>query len=403
MILITHAVLENLLDFIIPRKGIPPDVEQEIINKQKKCFYDTLLDKNIINHEALLELKEIIKKEYYSRLIQPGETVGIICGQCIGEKTTQSSLNNFHSAGLDTGTNSQIDNLQNIINASKIKKRDNKKFFTTTLYTIENLSLVELKTKTSHYLNEIKLGDIILRIENPDIIKNQIVLYLCLEKIFTWKISRNILFDKLGGREKLTIPPFSSLDKSDTSIKIIFKLDEFKNFFNTLKNLKETTLVGISGVKSHIFTKENELWCIKCTCANLSVFLDYGEIYDLNKIYCDSIYEMYNHLGVLATKEFIIIKCKNIIPDINPAHFKILSTRMTKNGTIEPLTRYTMRSNTSPLSKASFEESFETFLKACKFKEVENFKSISSSIICGKKPKIGTYTSDILINHQQFI
>ncbi len=46
---------------------------------------------------------------------------------------------------------------------------------------------------------------------------------------------------------------------------------------------------------------------------------------------------------------------------------------MTYSGTIEPITRYTMRNDESPLSRASFEESFETFLKAAKFKEVEPF------------------------------
>ncbi len=54
---------------------------------------------------------------------------------------------------------------------------------------------------------------------------------------------------------------------------------------------------------------------------------------------------------------------------------------MTYSGTIEPITRYTMRNDESPLSRASFEESFETFLKAAKFKEVEPFTGVSASVI----------------------
>eukprot|EP00122_Pirum_gemmata_P018008 Pgem_evm10s16871 len=37
-------------------------------------------------------------------MIPPGESVGITCGQSLGEKQTQSTLNSFHSAGLTIKT-----------------------------------------------------------------------------------------------------------------------------------------------------------------------------------------------------------------------------------------------------------------------------------------------------------
>ena len=40
---------------------------------------------------------------YMQSLVQPGENVGVICGQSIGEPSTQLTLNTFHAAGSGSG------------------------------------------------------------------------------------------------------------------------------------------------------------------------------------------------------------------------------------------------------------------------------------------------------------
>lgn len=50
--------------------------------------------------EQYLELFEAIETVYMRSLIQPGEAVGALCAQSIGEPTTQITLNSFHQSGL---------------------------------------------------------------------------------------------------------------------------------------------------------------------------------------------------------------------------------------------------------------------------------------------------------------
>jgi DNA-directed RNA polymerase beta' subunit len=83
---------------------------------------------------------------------------------------------------------------------------------------------------------------------------------------------------------------------------------------------------------------------------------------------------------------------------VDICHIKLLVERMTYSGTIEPITRYTMRNDKGPLHRASFEESFETFMKAGKYQEVEPFKGVSASVIGGKKAAVGTYMCDIFLD-----
>lgn len=45
------------------------------------------------------EFMNIVKQKYYSSLAQPGEAVGVIAAQSVGEPSTQMTLNTFHLAG----------------------------------------------------------------------------------------------------------------------------------------------------------------------------------------------------------------------------------------------------------------------------------------------------------------
>lgn len=122
LITIDINLATKLVNFIKKRPFIPDDVENSIVARQKNFFIKSLLGRKI-DIDRFDEIFKKLEKTYFLMIFQPGETVGIICGQCIGEKTTQSSLNNFHSAGLDTGILSTIDHLQNVINSSKCNKK----------------------------------------------------------------------------------------------------------------------------------------------------------------------------------------------------------------------------------------------------------------------------------------
>ena len=64
-----------------------------------------LLFVNRLNARALNLLIDIIKLNYKRALINPGEMVGMIAAQSIGEPTTQLTLNTFHFAGVASKSN----------------------------------------------------------------------------------------------------------------------------------------------------------------------------------------------------------------------------------------------------------------------------------------------------------
>jgi len=64
-----------------------------------------LLIKKRFHRKSIEHLLETILLRYKQAIVHPGEMVGVIAGQSIGEPTTQLTLNTFHLAGVSTKSN----------------------------------------------------------------------------------------------------------------------------------------------------------------------------------------------------------------------------------------------------------------------------------------------------------
>ena len=89
---LTKTEIEYILDFLIPQPVIPIDTANSIVESTKKLLREQLVCQKIYP-DIIESLKNTIKKQYFSSLIQSGECVGVIGAQSIGEKNTQTTLN----------------------------------------------------------------------------------------------------------------------------------------------------------------------------------------------------------------------------------------------------------------------------------------------------------------------
>ena len=65
----------------------------------------SLLIQKRFHKEALANLLQTIVLRYKEAIVHPGEMVGVIAGQSIGEPTTQLTLNTFHLSGVSSKSN----------------------------------------------------------------------------------------------------------------------------------------------------------------------------------------------------------------------------------------------------------------------------------------------------------
>ena len=91
---LTEDEIEYILDFIVHQNGIHVDSAMSIVENNKNRLKKQLLTQ-LVYPEIIQTLKENIKKSYIKTIIHPGESVGILTAQSIGEKQTQLTLNSI--------------------------------------------------------------------------------------------------------------------------------------------------------------------------------------------------------------------------------------------------------------------------------------------------------------------
>lgn len=391
------------------------------------------LEKIKIYPEKIEDLKKIIRKEYYRSMVSPGESVGVIVGQSLGEKQTQSTLNSFHSAGLTIKTVvTGVPRFTELMAATKEPKgvcsqvflndklnspKEVKDYIGNSLVNvymnelIEKYELIEnpkckLWYKLYNEINKenIDLTNRVLSIKlNKDIVfKNKINLKQIKERIELIYKDLQVIYSPLN---LLEIDIFIKEDKKITLIEQIQYVTE-ENKWEIyvedviLPNLNKILISGIEGIKDYIITKtDKDEYYIECEGTNLPK-LALNDKIDFNRTNSNNMWNIYNCFGVEATRQFLIDEFSKVLNSdgtfINYRHIKLLVDTMTFNGNIISISRYGTRDKTSPMARASFEESLDNFLKAGVYGELEKTQSISSSIMLGKNSRIGTGICDIM-------
>lgn len=89
------------------------------IMSPKKCIIDYKFTK-----EQLKLIRDDIIKSFNKNIVEPGEMVGIIGAQSLGEPLTQLMLNSFHSSGVGGkgGTNTGVDRIREVFSLSRNPK-----------------------------------------------------------------------------------------------------------------------------------------------------------------------------------------------------------------------------------------------------------------------------------------
>jgi intein/homing endonuclease len=92
--LLTPEEIKEILSCITPNKHIPSETALQVL-QQVRNHLNTSLQKIKIYPQLIPKLREKILRSYTTTLVQPGECVGIIMAQSIGEKQTQANLNSL--------------------------------------------------------------------------------------------------------------------------------------------------------------------------------------------------------------------------------------------------------------------------------------------------------------------
>ena len=416
---LTNEEKINILSNIKANNSLPYETKISSENIIKNNLLYHLNNIVITNINCVNDLKSEITQYYFNSLVQPGESVGVITGESIGERQTQMTLNTFHSAGLAISTVlTGVPRFSELLNASKEPKarmvniyfKNNYKEISQLRDVISNnIKCIKLKTIIEDY-------DIFVDGNYEDWYEEYSILYneyyysqhsigikivLNKELLFNNCINTSYVVNKL---KEYT----NNIMFNDNHIHIFLDNDENEEYPDyyyindiIMPDLYNVIICGIEGVNDFFYQKDNNNnWYITTDGSNLKDIL-LLDIIDTFNTHSNDMWEIYYIFGIEAARQFLIDEFMYVVSSdgtyINERHVKLLVDVMTQHGIISSISRYGMKKdNSGPIAKASFEQSLDNFIKSSFYSELENLNGVSSNIMCGKKANIGTGMCELI-------
>ncbi len=433
----------------------------------KIVYYYTLSPRELLltkhfTKSAIAMLLEQIVMHYKRALIQPGEMVGIIAAQSIGEPTTQMTLNTFHFAGVASKSNVTrgVPRIEEILSLSANPKnpsitvrlkefdessKERAQFFMTVL---EHTKIADIVTKADIHFEKVvaeedrafvrnvkAFNDLLEDCTEPVQETSESHWVIRLELNAEEMLNRNINMDdinfaiKQSAEFKSTTCIYSDYN-SDKLIFRIYPTDSKKKMKNrsvfydmdyvyTLKEVRTKLLnLVLRGVKNirkvNIRTVKNnvkkingnyetqEVWVLDTVGTNLLDVLGLDFI-DANRTISNDIRETNDVLGIEAARESIYTELTEVIEFdgayINDHHKSLLCDRMTSTHPMMSVCRHGVnKDNIGPIAKASFEETPEMFFRAAIHGELDNMRGVSANVMTGQEGYYGTASFGLLLD-----
>ena len=411
----------------------------------RKCILEHRFTKTIFD-----EMIRDIRFRYIKSRVHPGEMVGALSAQSIGEPTTQLTLNTFHSAGtVKAGATQGLPRIQELLDIPRNPKKP--------------LNFVYLKTDSSSvdtYEQAIMMKREIQQTTVREITKSVRMYYdpfplttesvvaddreilqtyqrfstgktecaskwvMRLEFDDTELAARNIqdmvmVQDKLGAAGLHILQCIYSDSNSEKLVmRIVFPEDAVKNLL-TLRFLEERVLdVVISGVEGvgRVFVREvnkEMIWddtvngyiskkqhVLDVEGANLFELLAHESV-DTTRTFSNHIYEVLDVFGIEAARQATCNEFAEQFEEayVNYHHMSVLLDSMTYQGRLLSVNRFGMgKHDNGVLAKSSFEETSKILFNAAVAAEFDSMKGVSANIMFGQKPPCGTGFVDILLD-----
>lgn len=385
-------------------RQIPEEIFNSIWQKHENYLKNQLRSIRL-SYDKLEEFEKTVTRVYHTSRITPGECVGIISAQSIGQHQTQANLNTFHKAGhlqsLGVGRFEEIMNMtKNIVK-------------TCTIYFKEKFTCAEtLRNKIGYSIVELRLINALKYYEPLEISvftsKDIKLVYALNPKIlYAHRLPPTHICNVINNLYEDCETFYSESEKNGMKLEIVINNnngDKFSNIYDMKDKLEQTLICGIEGITAmHLDYSDEEYYAVT-EGSNLAKLLAHPDI-DIKRLYCNHIAEVYECLGLMATRKMIFDDIKKILDGVNDDHIHLIVDKLTISGRPMAATRSTMRHNddVGPLSKATFEESMDVLIAAAMKTEIDKGTGVSSAIISGKHPRVGTGMIDLKIDHNKFI
>jgi len=374
-----HALINERED------RFPKSIRSDIFNKLSEL---PNLNKKVVN-----KILDSVEDAYLRSLVEPGEAIGTVAAQSIGEPGTQMTLKTFHYAGVaELNVTLGLPRLIEILDARK-----NPASPYMTVYLEEACSKDKEKAQEVQRMIELSTIESISDDITVDLALMQIKITLNDFLMEDKGLTPELIIDKLSKLKKGEVTHSNNeiiIDSKDMTIDDIYKLNE---------KIRDLKLKGVKGITRVIISKDQELdeWVLYTAGSNLPDVLSIPGV-DPTRIKTNHIQEIRDTLGIEATRQAIIDEATAVLQDqgldVDIRHIMLVSDIMTQDGNLRQIGRHGISGEKeSVLARASFEVTVKHLLNSAARGERDKLRGITENVIIGQIIPLGTGTVDLIM------
>jgi DNA-directed RNA polymerase II subunit RPB1 len=399
------------------------------------------------------ELLTEIRFRYIKGRVHPGEMVGTLAAQSIGEPTTQLTLNTFHSAGTaKANATAGVPRIVELLSASHNPKNPSNIVYLdpsisgsqvaaiSKMKDIQKTTLRDITKSVRIYYDPNPLSTNTAVQEDREILQTYekfsvtqgttcVSPWIMRLELDTMEMAARQIIDmtliqaKVENNKVLRV--FSCVHTDTNSpdkmvLRIVFGSDMMKNALSLRfieDKLLDTVLRGVEGI-GRVFIREvnDELiydekvggytpqkqYVLDAEGTNL---LDLATVSGVDPMrnWSNDIHEILEVFGIEAVRISLYEEFREVFKsggeNVNYHHMITLVDTMTYLGRIMEANRFGMnKGENGVLAKSSFEETSKILFNAALSADFDNMKGVSANIMFGQKPPCGTGFVDILID-----
>ncbi|WP_297065073.1 DNA-directed RNA polymerase subunit A'' [Thermococcus sp.] len=382
-------VSERTIKNLVEKADLPASVKEELYQKLVK--YNEKYDLKKAEVEAIIE--EAVK-EYQNALVEPGEAIGTVAAQSIGEPSTQMTLNTFHYAGVaEINVTLGLPRIIEIVDARK-----NPSTPIMTVYLDEKHRYDREKALEVARRIEGTTLENLAREETIDILNFEFIVEIDPERLEKAGLDMERVKRKLEGS-------FKSAEFEVDGYTLIVrpkKVTKLSDLRKLAEKVKKHRLKGLSGVGKTIIRKEGDEYVIYTEGSNFKQVLKVPGV-DPTRTRTNNIHEIAEVLGIEAARNAIIEEIVNTMREqgleVDVRHIMLVADMMTLDGVILPIGRHgVVGEKASVLARAAFEITTQHLFEAAERGEVDPLNGVVENVLIGQPVPVGTGIVKLAMN-----
>ncbi|WP_297488138.1 DNA-directed RNA polymerase subunit A'' [Thermococcus sp.] len=361
----------------------------ELPDDLKGKLYSKLLEYNRKYKLKKAEVEAIIEEtlsEYQNALVEPGEPIGTVAAQSIGEPSTQMTLNTFHYAGV-AEINVTL-GLPRIIEIVDARKNPSTPIMTVYLDE-EHRADMEKALEVARRIEGTTIENL-ARETTIDILNFEFIVDIDPERLEKAGLDMERVLKKLSGS-------FKSAEFEVDGYTLIArpkKAGKLSDLRRLSEKVKKHRLKGLSGVGKTIIRKEGDEYVIYTEGSNFKQVLKVPGV-DPTRTRTNNIWEIAEVLGIEAARNAIIEEIVNTMREqgleVDVRHIMLVADMMTLDGVIRPIGRHgVVGEKASVLARAAFEITTQHLFEAAERGEVDPLNGVVENVLVGQPVPVGT-------------